>query len=417
VPPRRMKGGDSGLMRDCKRFYRCQSPPVIQLTERAGFRSAGLIGLIFVGIVAVGSACQVPVFRFALERWAADSYTIVIVPGARGELSAAEEEVRAFLQSKGSSDSVAVNLNVRIDSEDIGESAGATVRLFYPPKLAGSDVPAIWSGALNMENARTLVDSPARREIVTRLLSGESATWVLIESGDQEKDEYAASEIEKAFIKAEGVLKIPDGVLTVEEAGETSLAVGRDPDDALRSKIPLKIDFSLIRISRGDPAESIFLEMLMHLEDDLGEFADEPMVFPVFGRGRALEPLIGRGINGENVFEHASYFCGACSCEIKNQNPGVDLLIAANWEAAIAGSAVVVEKILPPLEGIGALIDGGAPLEGAAADVSLFVPVADAAAIASASVSGFTFRVPWVVVGAGVLLALGLGSVLILRKN
>ena len=254
-----------------------------------------------------------------------------------------------------------------------------------------------------MANARALVDSPARREIVTRLLNGESATWVLIESGDDGKDDYAASEIEKAFIKAEGVLKIPEGVLTVEEAPEVSQGVGRNPDDVLRSKIPLKIDFSLIRISRDDPAESIFREMLLNMEDDLEEFADEPMVFPVFGRGRALEPLIGRGINDENVFEHASYFCGACSCEIKNQNPGVDLLIAANWKAAIAGSEVVVEKSLPPLIGIGALIEGGVTREGPTAAIE--------------SGSGFSFRSPWLVAGGGVLVALGLGSILILRKN
>ena len=376
---------------------------MIQLTERVGFRRAGLIVVILVWIVAVGLACQVPVFRFALERWEADSYRIVIVPGARGKLSAAEEEVRAFLQSKGNANSVTVNLNVEIDPENVGESAGATARLFYPPKLAGSDVPAIWSGALTMANARALVDSPARREIVTRLLNGESATWVLIESGDDGKDDYAASEIEKAFIKAEGVLKIPEGVLTVEEAPEVSQGVGRNPDDVLRSKIPLKIDFSLIRISRDDPAESIFREMLLNMEDDLEEFADEPMVFPVFGRGRALEPLIGRGINDENVFEHASYFCGACSCEIKNQNPGVDLLIAANWKAAIAGSEVVVEKSLPPLIGIGALIEGGVTREGPTAAIE--------------SGSGFSFRSPWLVAGGGVLVALGLGSILILRKN
>lgn len=376
---------------------------MIQLRERVGFRSAGLIWAIFVGILAGGLACQVPVFRFALERWEADSYTIVIVPGAGGELSAVEEEVRAFLQSKGSADSGSANLTVRIDPGNVGKDGGAKVQLFYPPKLAGSEFPAIWSGVLSMENARTLVDSPARRKIVARLLKGESATWVLIESGDEGKDDHAASQIEKAFLKAEDELKIPDGVLTVEEAGEVSEAVGRDSDDVLRSKIPLKIDFSLIRISRDDPAELIFREMLLNMEDDLGEFAGDPMVFPVFGRGRALEPLIGRGINVENVFEHASYFCGACSCEIKNQNPGVDLLIAANWDAAIAGSEVIVEKSLPPLVGIGALSDGDGIQEGTAAAIE--------------SGSFFSLGKPWVVSVFGVLLALGFGSVLILRKN
>jgi hypothetical protein len=373
---------------------------VIPLNARVGFRITGLIGLIFLGILAGGLACQVPVFRFALERWETDSYTIVIVPGARGELSPAEEKIREFLQSKGSVEALPVNLNVRIDHDDLGEGAEATMRLFYPPRLAGSHGPAIWSGDLTMENARALVDSPVRRKIVTQLLSGESATWVLIESGDKEKDDDAGSEIAKACVKAEGELKVPDGVLTVEEVSNT---VARDPDDVLRSKIPLKIAFSLIRISRSDPAESIFREMLLNMEDDLGEFSDEPMVFPVFGRGRALEPLIGRGINVENVFEHASYFCGACSCEIKNQNPGVDLLITADWEKAIVGSEIIVEKSLPPLLGIGALTDEGVPREETAEGIE--------------SGSGFSFRSPWVLACGGVLMALGIGSVLILRKN
>ncbi|MCB1088647.1 MAG: hypothetical protein KDM63_16535, partial [Verrucomicrobiae bacterium] len=77
------------------------------------------------------------------------------------------------------------------------------------------------------------------------------------------------------------------------------------------------------------------------------------MVFPVFGRGRLLEPLIGKGVRSENVMEYATYICGACSCEVKDQNPGVDLLIAADWDTALHGSEVVIEKVLPPLEGTG----------------------------------------------------------------
>ena len=365
---------------------------VVQLIQRARFQCRGLVAWIFVGIIAYGFACQVPVFRFALERWEADSYTLVIVPGSQGELSADEEAVAAFLQSRGSADGPAPNVNVEIDSETVGEGTRASMALSYPLNGVGADAPPIWHGPLIMENARGLVDSPARREIVARLLKGESAVWVMVESGDEEKDEAAATEIEKAFLKAESELKIPDGVLTVEEAPESP---DGDSDDVLRSSIPLKIDFSFIRISRDDPAEAIFREMLLHMEDDLEDFMNEPMVFPVFGRGRALEPLIGRGINSKNVFEHASYFCGACSCEIKNQNPGVDLLIAANWEAAIAGSEVAVEKSLPPLMGIGALNDG----EGTSADGE----------------TGNSFLSLWLIAGIGMVLVLG--SILILRKE
>jgi hypothetical protein len=141
----------------------------------------------------------------------------------------------------------------------------------------------------------------------------------------------------------------------------------------------------------------------LHMEADLGEFRNDPMVFPVFGRGRALEPLIARGINLTNVFEHSSYFCGACSCEIKNQNPGVDLLISANWEDAIAGNEVVVEKSLPPLLGIGILSDKS--IDGEKIRETL------------GSESTDLISRPWVMVVGVILLMLAFGSVLILRNK
>ncbi len=376
---------------------------VTQLIKKARFRRNGLIGMIFFGVVIAGFACQVPVFRFALERWETDSYTLVIVPGASGQLSPPENEILKFLELGGDSKVGNMNLEVRIDAKKLGESSAATMQLFYPPRSTGPRPLPIWSGALTMANAKTLVDSSARREIVKRLLSGESAVWVLIESGSKEKDDRAVIEIEKAFAKAEAELKIPDGVLTVAEARKVSAENERDSDSTLRSSIPLKIKFSLMRIARTSPEESIFREMLLHMEADLEAFRNEPMVFPVFGRGRALEPLISRGINLVNVFEHSSYFCGACSCEIKNQNPGVDLLISANWEEAIAGNEVIIGKSLPPLLGIGALSDESTDGE------TMSPP--------PGSESADLIRRPWVMGGGIILLVLAFGSVLILKNN
>ena len=376
---------------------------VTQLIKKVRVRRNGLIGMIFFGVVIAGFACQVPVFRFALERWETDSYTLVIVPGASGQLSPPENEILKFLELGGDSKVGNMNLEVRIEAKKLGESSAATMQLFYPPRSTGPRPLPIWSGALTMANARTLVDSSARREIVKRLLSGESAVWVLIESGSKEKDDRAVIEIEKAFAKAEAELKIPDGVLTVAEARKVSAENERDSDSTLRSSIPLKIKFSLMRIARTSPEESIFREMLLHMEADLEAFRNEPMVFPVFGRGRALEPLISRGINLVNVFEHSSYFCGACSCEIKNQNPGVDLLISANWEEAIAGNEVIIGKSLPPLLGIGALSDEST-------DGEMMSPP-------PGSESADSLRRPWVMGGGIILLVLAFGSVLILKNN
>ena len=115
----------------------------------------------------------------------------------------------------------------------------------------------------------------------------------------------------------------------------------------------LKVAFSTVRISRGDPAERMFVAMLLHSEKDLlsEEFAGEPMVFPVFGRGRLLWVLVGKGINRDNILESCDYITGACSCEVKFQNPGLDLLVSKDWDKALF-ETMVEDDPEPDLRGI-----------------------------------------------------------------
>ena len=314
-------------------------------------------------------ACQVPVFRFALERWEADAYLVVITPASPdGELSEEEAAVQQLLESTREEMEVAANIWLKVGEPADAESGGS-LAVYYPQKIRGMELAPIWQGAATVENARKILDSPARRELTKRILAGDSATWILLKSGAPEKDQQSATNLESFLSEAAGMLKIPDGVVTRAkvDAGEF---VG-NPDNILRSEVPLKIDFSTIEISRDDPAEEIFLEMLLNLESDLHEFEGDPMVFPVFGRGRVLEPLIGPGINRDNALEYAAYLCGACSCEVKDQNPGMDLLIAADWETALESGTVVIDKILPPLEGTAALT---AAAKGSASQGALLKP-------------------------------------------
>ena len=127
--------------------------------------------------------------------------------------------------------------------------------------------------------------------------------------------------------------------------------------------MPLKIAFSIRRLSRKDPEEAVLRAMLLHLEEDLldEEFADKPMLFPVFGKGRVLPPLIAAGISEENALADCGYLCGPCSCQVKNQNPGMDLLVKADWLTSLEGSSVIVEKELPPLTGVEDLIAANEP--------------------------------------------------------
>ncbi|MHC4325947.1 MAG: hypothetical protein ACYSUX_16880, partial [Planctomycetota bacterium] len=45
--------------------------------------------------------------------------------------------------------------------------------------------------------------------------------------------------------------------------------------------------------------------------------------------------LVGEGINTDNLREAIAFITGPCGCEVKMLNPGVDLLMAENWDASV----------------------------------------------------------------------------------
>ena len=221
-------------------------------------------------------ACQVPVFRYALERWDASHYELIIE--SNRELDPAEQEAVDFLVQSSADKEHPINLSVRV-LEETAAAEGAKMSLHYPGRLDGFTAKSIWSGPVSMNNARQVVDSPVRRELVRRILAGESAIWVMVESGDAEKDKSAADSLTKFINEAAEKLEVPEGVI-----GRNSEPVEGyvDPANVLQSDVPLEIGFSLLRIQRSDPEEQVFLQMLLNYESDLSELASEPMVFPVF---------------------------------------------------------------------------------------------------------------------------------------
>ena len=279
------------------------------------------------------------------------------------------------------------------------------------------DGPPIWQVPATPAHTQYLVESPVRREAIRRILSGDSAVWVMLESGNKTADDAAFNNMSKYLKVAAKDLKLPTGVLDAKQAQE-ALSRGQffEESNVLQSEIPLKLEFSQMRFSRDDPKEKAFMEMLLNMEDDLQDLSDEPMFFPVFGRGRALEPLIGDGINDDNVWDYCAYITGACSCEVKKQNPGIDLLTAMDWDAVIEGSEVIVEKILPPLEGVASLLsqpEVSQPLETATASspTSLSTPTSPQQTAPISTSSRFNF------VLVCITGAVAIGTFFILRKS
>lgn len=288
--------------------------------------------------------CSTPVFRYAMERWMADYYDGVLIH--KGEIS--DDDPSAMLLQGEDSEF----LNLRLSKIDLNEeeswkrlarttedSNSATevitptsviksqfgieipeklpALVLWYPFLKGRAVP-FWTGEFVPATIKTLIQSPKRKELAQRLTDGQTTVWLFIESGNAEKDKAAMKLLNQELDSATETLK--------EMAAEVPAEPG----------VPsFEYEFSTLTISRSDPNEQMLLAMLLNSEPDLDEYDAEPIVFPVFGRGRALFALVGEGINSENLQEAIAFITGPCGCEIKMMNPGVDLLMAENWDASV----------------------------------------------------------------------------------
>lgn len=277
-------------------------------------------------------ACSVPVFRYALEKWAADEYQAIVFH--RGPLTAAQQALMQPLTGEGLAGQLPANVALQtVDLaqnpdpallalwRQLGSDTLPALILKYPQKSRLSD--HLFAGPLTAAAVQQVLDSPARREIIRRIAQGQSVVWVLLETGDATRDEAAAKVAAQRLDYLTTVLKLP--AIEPQDIASGLVSVPKDG---------LKLAFSVLRMNRKDAAESVFARMLLHSEPDLLDL-QEPMLFPVFGRGRALYALAGKGINHETLDEAATFLTGKCSCEVKELNPGVDLLLTADWAGLI----------------------------------------------------------------------------------
>ncbi|MBL6763698.1 MAG: hypothetical protein ISQ14_01990 [Verrucomicrobiae bacterium] len=281
----------------------------------------------WIGLSTNAHACSVPVFRYAVEHWPPDVYEALVLH--RGKLSETDKAVTDHLLAR-SPKNPRPNLTVQISDLDLPDSAPARQlwenlgspslpRLIVRPNPRAGLTWLNLSLPLTQESAELLENSPARTEIVKRIANEDSVVWVLLESGNKTADADAMKVLNARLAYLLSVLKLPE--LSAADIANGLVSVGADG---------LKLRFSSLSVSRTDPKESIFVQTLLGLESDLKDI-DEPMVFPVFGQGRALMPMVGKGINNSMIDAAAIFLVGKCSCEVKDENPGADLLITANW--------------------------------------------------------------------------------------
>jgi len=329
-------------------------------------------------------ACNVPVFRYALERWRPSSYEVLVFH--RGALPSEVREVAATLKDISLTGNNLANLSLTIVDLSVADNERGAILWADQPhatlpwiavRAPGSKdgQPAVWSGPLSSETVQALARSPARQEIADRLLNGDSAVWLLLESGNSTADEAAFQMLDRALKQAEQSIELP---------------VPDPSDPRMRAELPLRIAFSSLRVARDDPTEGFLLATLRHHQPALAN-QGLPVAVPIFGRGRVLAVLPGESLTPTLINEACRFIAGPCSCQVKEQNPGFDLLITADWEALLDRRRVN-DPELPPLVGLSEVAAINLP------------PPPDSSSPASAATpfAGRLMRNLWFVFGVGI---------------
>lgn len=304
-------------------------------------------------LTAVLHACSVPVFRYALERWPVDAYRLAVFH--EGSLSPTQQALQQHLESiseigYGYPPLVLQAVDTNEPVPEIldalwKENKEQTLPLMVliPPMGGGDDV-AVWKAPLTKENVNLLLGSPSRRALEERLIDGETAVWLLLRSGDDQKDDALIEKLEEGLKEMEDNLKLPHQLDPYDT----------EYDTAMSEEIELKIDFSVLPVDLDDPCEALlsaFFEDIVTNEE--GERM-LPAVVPVFGRARALVVLDEADIVLDSIAEICHFLVGPCSCQVKQMNPGVDLPVFLDWDARIVGmmgdEEIPTELIVPVAE-------------------------------------------------------------------
>ena len=178
--------------------------------------------------------------------------------------------------------------NIQFKTVSRKEIAEPYYGLYYEGRL--------FSKYKTVDDLRGLTSSPLREKVVDELMAGKLCVMLFLKTDNKEKDEK--------------------GLNTLLSTIESS---------------PFGKIITVLELSRNSREELHFASLLLNVEDDLKDI-QEPMLFGIFGRFKALEPLLGRGISEENINLMIDYFTAECSCLIKDDLPGTDILSLNQWE-------------------------------------------------------------------------------------
>ena len=295
------------------------------------------------------SACMVPVFRYALERWPASPYRLAVLH--KGELSPQEKAELESLRPPGV-------YSLAIETYDVDgklpdgivkdhwqgkqPSEGFPYGLFFSPADMRTAKPLLWQGRLDgrgIAALKKLIYSPLMRRFCRSLATGDSAVWIILRGKDEKANRRARLLLDDALKQMQDEMRLPHERDPLDTTYTQPLAPG----------VQFQLRFSVVETDLAAPENALLRQIVAALNQDLVQQA-EPMVMPVFGRGRALALLMGEDISKNVFWEISSFLVGPCSCRVKELNPGFDLLAPFPWDEVLYGG-IGVERALDTLPG------------------------------------------------------------------
>ena len=313
-----------------------------------------ILGAFAVGVAVLlggtlASACNTPVYRYAMYNWRVSPYPIFYLYD--GEEPEEDKKTNKLIEELSMSETEIANVVLEkidvSDAEKLDKLPGWEVIEKAWKSYDDGAVPAhlvmtpwgakVFAGRLDEKSVKALAESPARTRFGELLNEGNATVMILLSGADEAENKLAEKALDEliAMSKRNEIPMAPDfsdpamsGVMPPEEPGD-----GESAEDGDAAAKPPRLKVAKLKIDRSDPAELWFVRALMTIEPDLHEYAEEPMIFAGYGRGRAMEPYIGKGITPDNLVDVVAFLAGACSCQVKEQNPGADLLVKWDWEA------------------------------------------------------------------------------------
>ena len=250
-----------------------------------------------------------PLFRLALEQWIPANYQVLLFHHEPLDV----DDVDLLTQLREAP--ARTGANVEVVTVDLSTTMSDRLQSLWrsqtnaePPWMVvrapgvASNPPVIWAGHLSPPTVATLLSSPARRTVAAALLRGEAAAWVLIECGNTLLDENAVDQLASSL---------------------------KTMEQTLRPPTPAGISFSLVRVTRTDPAEEFLITSLIHG----AALPARPAVFAVFGRGHFTEPLVGKRITAKSIQQLCKRLTGPYARDSNDPLPARVLLLAARWAA------------------------------------------------------------------------------------